>query len=140
MLLGINLLSRQLGRFVIVGSMGVVVDFSVYIILTRTSPFWQHYFLWANVVAFVLANLHNFFWHRRWTFGVTGNGIVRDYGKFLSASLGYLVVIESGLAWLTHYAGWPDLAAKLVSTLIAVAAYFIVLRTYIFKSVATQNS
>lgn len=130
----------QFGRFVAVGSMGVVVDFVVYIILTRGSLFWLEHFLWANILSFFVANLHNFFWHRRWTFGIKGQRLFNDYAKFLSASLGYLLLIELGLVVFTRYGGWLDLIAKGVSTVIAVAIYFFVLRTFIFKQPIVANS
>lgn len=124
---------RQFGRFVAVGSMGVVVDFGVYIILTRGYTFWQQHYLWANVLAFLVANAHNFFWHRRWTFSIKSGGLAAHYLKFLLTTLGYLAIIETGLWLFTHYLVWPDLLAKVVATAMAVLVYFTVLKLYIFK-------
>ncbi|MFH1867228.1 MAG: GtrA family protein [Patescibacteria group bacterium] len=137
---GIRKLGWQFSRFVTVGTMGAVVDFAVYFSLTRGSFFWREYYLWANVVAFFIANAHNFFWHRRWTFGVKGGRRLADYFRFLVASLGYLVIIEGGLLVFTRYLGWYDLSAKVIATGLAVIIYFTVLKLFIFPRNTDRSS
>jgi putative flippase GtrA len=51
-------------RFNLVGAMGMVVQLTVLAVWNRLAP--EHYLL-ASVVAVELALVHNFFWHRRYT-------------------------------------------------------------------------
>ena len=51
-------------RFNLVGAMGMVVQLAVLGALNRFFP--RHY-LWASVIAVECALVHNFFWHRRYT-------------------------------------------------------------------------
>jgi len=58
-------------RFNLVGAMGMVVQLSVLAVLNRAVP--GHYLL-ASAIAVELAVLHNFAWHRRYTWSDRGVG------------------------------------------------------------------
>lgn len=59
---------RQFSRYSVVGLSGFFVDFGTYWILTRCFSFWRTYLLVANAIAFTLAVINNFTWHKLWTF------------------------------------------------------------------------
>jgi len=91
--------ARQFSRFVLVGLSGVVVDFAVYLALTRTFGFWQQHFVVASSLSSFLAATNNFFWNRRFTFPGTGQSLLSHYTRYLLVTLGYLGLIPAGL-WL----------------------------------------
>jgi dolichol-phosphate mannosyltransferase len=107
---------RRFVRFNAVGATGIGVQLLVLWTLTRADV---HY-LPATVLAVACAVVHNFVWHRRWTWGDRREG--RDapwpaeLGAFAAAnglvSLGGNVVVMSLAAGL---AGMPPVTANLVA-------------------------
>jgi putative flippase GtrA len=108
----------RLLKFNTVGAMGAAVQLAVLAVLVHVAR--MHY-LWATALAVEAAILHNFVWHRRWTWsdrrGMTGNpiatlarfnfssGLVSISGNLLSAYLltGLLGIhpVISGLVAIT---------------------------------------
>ncbi len=123
-------------RFIVVGLGGAVVDYSIYLGLTRGFAWWQQNYLWANVIAIFLANLHNFIWHYLWTFGRSSASWLSAYLKFFVTSAIYLGLIQAGLWLFTAFYFWPDIVAKLFSNAVALLIYYTVVRKYIFKTSA----
>lgn len=126
-------LAGEVGRFLVVGTSNAVVDFAVYLILTRSFLFWQKHYLVANAIAFVLANLNSFFWNRHWTFKASGDNIWRQYAGFFSTSLVYLAFIQAGLWLLVSVWGMYDLLAKAIVIGLGMILYFSVLKRFIFS-------
>lgn len=130
---------QQFTQFVTVGASGVVVDFGLYLLLTRGFAFWHVHYLAANAVSFTVANINNFWWNRVWTFQATAGRIARQYPRFLAASLVYLAVTQ-GVVWvLVGIFGWYDLAAKAVALALAVGVYFIAVRRTVFHEPAATG-
>ncbi len=126
-------------RFVAVGLVGVIVDYSIYLGLTRGFSWWQENYLWANIIAIFLANLHNFLWHYHWTFDRSTMPWLKVYLKFLVISIIYLGLIQAGLWWLTTFYFWPDVLAKLFSNAVALIIYYLVVKKFIFLSHHNQK-
>lgn len=104
---------EQFARFVIVGATNTVLNFAVYIGLTRGFAFWERHFLIANAIAFAVAVMSSFLFNNYWTFKRGGTGAAMRGAKFLT-------VVATALAWnnvilygLTEI-GLHDLLAKLV--------------------------
>ncbi|MDP3986391.1 MAG: GtrA family protein [Candidatus Veblenbacteria bacterium] len=123
---------KQFGRFAVVGLGNALVDFVVYIALTRGLAWWQEHFLLANAVAFLLANINSFIWNRWWTFAARQGSPLRQYGEFLGVSLVYLFFIQLGLWLAVAGLGWYDLWAKVAVIGLGMLLYFIVLRRWVF--------
>lgn len=86
--------ARQFLKFAITGTIGAVVDFSTFAILTRTFNWHTTYTVWeteiiaANNVSVFLAVCSNFIINRYWTFGdITGNAAKQGAGYFLLNTL-----------------------------------------------------
>ncbi len=123
----------QFVSYATIGLSSAVVDFSIYVLLTRGFPFWSRHLLWANAVAFVFANLNSFYWNRRLTFGASGSAALRQYLPFLAVSLVYLGVIQLGLWFAVSRLGLYDLLAKVLVLGLAALLYFTVLRRWVFR-------
>lgn len=119
-------------RFLIIGCLNAAVDFLVYLSLTRGFGWWEQHYLWANALAFWLANINSFVWNRLWTFNAYESRWFKQYAAFLSTSLIYLAFIQLGLWLLVSYLGWFDLLAKVVVIGLGMILYFIVLKKLVF--------
>jgi len=122
----------QFSRFLAVGSLNALVDFLVYLSLTRGFMVWQRHYLWANAVAFLLANFNSFMWNRWWTFRARHGHPLRQYLEFLGVSIIYLGFIQAGLWLLVSQGGVFDLIAKVIVIGFGMALYFLVLRRVVF--------
>lgn len=123
---------RQFAKFVAVGATGVVVDFGVYVALTRGFAWGRAHYLLANVVSFLCANFNNFMWNRAWTFRGARGSARRQYAGFLAASLVYLAAVQATVWVLVGSFGWYDLAAKVAALAVSVGLYFAVVRRHVF--------
>ena len=125
----------QLLKFGAVGSVNTVIDFGLYFLLTRYVGLFSVHYLWANAIAFYIANLNSFIWNKHWTFNKNepnSKTILRQYGEFFSISLIYIFTIQFGLWLLVSEFLWPDLLAKALMTIIATTLYFSVVRKVVF--------
>ena len=124
----------QFTKFCLVGLLNTAVDFTIYISLTRSSDFWLKWYLLANVIAFVAANVVSFVINKSWTFGNNGYQKYRQqYLRFLLVSFGALVIIELALFVGVDYFGAYDLAAKLVGIAISIWWSFLMHKRWTFK-------
>jgi putative flippase GtrA len=81
-------------RFNLVGAMGMVVQLAVLSVLNRIAP--GHYLL-ASVIAVEMALVHNFFWHRRYTWrdrDGAGSFVRFQVTNGLVSVLGNIVLME----------------------------------------------
>lgn len=122
----------QFSRFITVGLSNAVIDFLVYIILTRSLIWWRDHYLLANAIAFIIANFNSFFWNRRWTFNINQGGLIKQYFQFLGVSVIYLGFIQFGLWLLVGWGGMYDLFAKIIVIVVGMVIYFSVLKRFIF--------
>ncbi len=125
----------QLLKFGAVGSVNTVLDFGLYFLLTRFVGLFSVHYLWANAIAFYIANLNSFIWNKHWTFKKDTSGAktwLRQYLEFFSVSLVYIFTIQFGLWLLVSEFLWPDLLAKALMTIIATTLYFSIVRKVVF--------
>lgn len=123
---------KDFGRFALVGISNTVIDFLIYVGLTRGSSYFSTHYLQANVCAFLVANLNSFFWNRRFTFR-SGTSGVQGYPVFLVVSALYLAAVQLGMWALVSGFGLYDVLAKVIVVGIATGLYFLVLKTWVFK-------
>lgn len=77
-------LIKQFSRFLVVGTTGAIVDFSIYNILTRGLTWKTIYLVFgyeiiaANLASVFLAIMANFFLNKYWTFRDTSAAVVRQ--------------------------------------------------------------
>ncbi len=70
---------KEMFKFGVVGVSNIVVDTSVYTLLTRV---FHLYFMLAAVGAFIIAVTWSFYFNRRWTFRSNGKKVKTQYFKF----------------------------------------------------------
>ena len=75
-------------KFAFIGGIGALINLAV--LWTSVEIFFVHY-LWAAVVAFIVADTNNFIWNRWWTFRSKGKVHVQ-YSQFLLVSIDGLML------------------------------------------------
>jgi putative flippase GtrA len=125
---------RRLSRYLVVGAMGAVVQLTVVGALAAIG--------WlppstAVVLGVAAAVLHNFLWHRRWTWGdrsrerratidalaayALGNGVISALGNLAAAVV------------LVDWNGWNPVAASVVAIIVCGAVNFWVADTRVWR-------
>jgi len=85
-------------RFAIVGTVGAVVDFSVFNLLIQVFHVVP---VWANVFSFSVAVISNFIWNRLWTFPDSrSKRIRRQLSEFFVVNLVGVLIRTPIFAWL----------------------------------------
>lgn len=105
-------LVRQMFRFAAVGASTTVIDYGVFIGLTRGTEYFAIHFLMANAIAFVFDTIWNFSLNRKYTFRHNTPGIGFQYASFLGVAGVGLLWNTLLLAAFVRNFGVYDLVAK----------------------------
>lgn len=71
---------RQFVKFGIVGASSTVIDWGIYLALTRLLSF---FYLDAKVISFLVSVINSYVWNRVWTFRSTDPKKFHQFSKFL---------------------------------------------------------
>ncbi len=121
----------QLGKFLVVGASGYIVNLVVYSVLVQGSGFHLHY-LAAATVSFLFAVTNNYLWNRLWTFrGQRGNVAYQGMRFFVVAvvSLGANLLVLQILIGL----GTPKVRAQAIAIVLATPLNFLGNKLWSFK-------
>jgi len=129
---------RQFIKFGLVGGINTVLDFGVYLALTRWLDL--HYLV-ANLVAFILAASSSFILNKYWTFRDNRlAGLTFQYLKFLIVSTVGAALTELTLFALVHFAGWPDIVAKIMAIGVVMFWNFFANKHWTFRRLSVEPS
>jgi putative flippase GtrA len=115
---------ERFGRFLAVGSVGTLLDFSLLTLLKLAGlPT-----LMANSLSFLVGLVNNFTWNRLWTFGDSAQpGWRRQLTQFAAVSLvglalnnAIVLILEEPLGNMLGHPAWGYLPAKVVATSLVV--------------------
>ena len=110
----------RLGRFLVVGGTGVLVNSLALLILFQ----WAHLPLMvASALSAELGIINNFYWNDRWTFKRTQLSL-RRFARFNLVSLAGLLITTGTLWVLVRHLGVYYLAANLLGIALATAWNF----------------
>lgn len=128
----------RFARFLTVGAVGTLLDFSILTVLKLAGlPT-----LFANSLSFTAGLLNNFTWNRLWTFGDIVNADWRrqfaqfTLVSFIGLTLNNLIVLslEGILGTLLGQPQWGYLPAKVIATGVVVFWNYFANRTWTFKN------
>ena len=129
-----HLYLRQLSKFVIAGGIFTIVDFAVYIVLTRFFLFWQIHYLWANFTGMFVGAVGNFILNKKWTFQDREKRVVSQYIKFwLIAALGGMLLYQLLMTGFVEVVNLYDILAKALAAIITLFFRFGIQKFWIFK-------
>lgn len=129
---------ERISRFLAVGAVGTVLDFSLLTLLKLAGlPT-----LFANSFSFTAGLLNNFTWNRLWTFNNGGQTDWRkQFVKFTLISLFGLVInnlivlsLEGIFGNLLGYPEWGYLPAKVIATSVVMFWNYFANRAWTFKN------
>ena len=128
-----KLIIKEIVKFALVGGFNTILDFSVYIILTRFWEFWQKNYLLANFVSFSNAATSSYILNKTWTFRDKNKRIYIQYPKFILVSVIGLLINETVLYILVTHLVIYDLLAKICAVGIAMFWNFSANKFWTFK-------
>jgi putative flippase GtrA len=120
----------QLGRFLIVGASGFVINIAVYGVLVH--PLGVPYIL-AAVISNTVALASNFFLNRHWTFEATHHRRVLQAPRFAVVSVAGFVVNLLVLRFCVEVADVAKLPAEVIASAIAAPVNFLGSRQWAFR-------
>lgn len=133
-IIGKRLYLRQLVKFVISGGLLTLVDFAVYIFLTRVFLFWQVHYLWANFISMSVGAIASFILNKTWVFKDKGDNIASQYIKFwVVGAVGGMVFYQFLLFYFVELAGLYDILGKAFAAIIVLFFRFAIQKFWIFK-------
>ena len=121
---------RQFVKFCLVGIINTAIDYLVYLGLTRGIDL---YFLYANIIAILVAMTFSFIFNKYWTFRNYGKNIKKQYLKFFIVNLAYFLLNNVIVFSLVKYFMIFDLLAKIIATIIGLIWNFTANRYWTFK-------
>ncbi|MCF7906721.1 GtrA family protein [Patescibacteria group bacterium] len=128
-----NLYVKQFIKFILVGGISTVIDFSLYILLTRFFLFWQSHYLWANFASMFVASLFSFFLNKEWTFSANNKKVWRQYLDFYITMIFCLLLYQALFGFISLTLGWYDIVAKALSAFLIMLFRFHLHKFWVFK-------
>lgn len=116
---------RRLIKFVVTGGVALLIDISIYFVLTR---FFDVYYLFSRSFSLGIAIIWSFLVNRSWTFRATDGDIKQQAVKFLIViiltSLLSLFLMRLGVSYLHLNDLVVLLSVSVLTTLINFSAHF----------------
>ena len=128
-----NLYIKQFLKFVLVGVISTLIDFFVYIFLTRFFGFWAAHYLWANFMAMTIASIVNFLFNKKWTFNGSKKKALHQYIYFCVVLVGGLFVYQFLFGFFVATLGWYDIIGKAIAAFTIMLIRFHLHKFWVFK-------
>jgi putative flippase GtrA len=120
----------QLGKFLLVGLSGYVVNLAVFTF--SLSVFSVHHIA-AATIAFAVAVLNNFWWNRHWTFAAGSGHAGFQAARFFTVSVCAFLIQVALLELFVTNGGWPKVLAQAVSLALATPVNFVGNKLWSFR-------
>ncbi|MFH1456493.1 MAG: GtrA family protein [Patescibacteria group bacterium] len=111
---------NQFMRFCITGGINAVIDFIIYLSLTRFFNFWSQHLVMATAIAFLIASTNGYFMNKYWTFKDNAGKHHVQYPKFLIVMTIGLGINALCFYFLAHYMGINDIVSKILVAFIVL--------------------
>lgn len=118
----------QLVKYALIGILGLIVDFGVYMILTYFNVDVEI----ANVISSTCGIINNFFWNSYTNFKVHDRLLLRFISYFLVGQITTVFTTVSLFIFVTKL-GFPHLVVKIVATFVAVLIQFVINKVITFR-------
>jgi len=124
---------RQFYKFAVVGVFNTIIDFVVFLLLTRLIHFFGEHVLYANIISFSVAVTNSYLLNRRWTFRSKDTERVKQYIRFFSINATGLGVNTLLLYLFVYHAHLYDVIAKALAIGITLFWNFFLNKWLVFK-------
>lgn len=123
--------TRQFMKFCMIGSTNVMIDFSIYFILTRL---FHLYFVIANFGSFAIAVTWSFYMNKTWTFKHMDTHLLKErYLKFFIVNAIGVSLQTTILYIFVTYGGVHDLISKGIAIVLVTFWNFFMSKYWVFK-------
>jgi len=132
-----RLLKAEFARFVVVGGISAVLEYSLYFVFKTVVDY-----LIANILAFALTNIVTYVLTKRYVFNTTNENKVQTATLFAICLMGALLVNQIVLWALVEFLAVDDKIAKAIAIAVTVIWNFFTRKHFVFKNraVATQEA
>jgi putative flippase GtrA len=120
----------QLGKFLLVGLSGYVVNLAVF---TFSLSVLSVHHIAAATIAFAVAVLNNFWWNRHWTFAAGSGHAGFQAARFFTVSVCAFLIQVALLELFVTNGGWPKVLAQAVSLALATPVNFVGNKLWSFR-------
>lgn len=123
---------KSFGRFLIVGSIGFLVDATIFTLILQVAAS-PHF---ARLAAFVIAVCVTFGLNRRYTFADRDNGSLWRYGVVQSIGAGINMAVFSTIIWHPVFLPWQYYVGLTAGSIAAMFFNFFMSHRYAFRQLA----
>ncbi|MCR4279931.1 MAG: GtrA family protein [Candidatus Komeilibacteria bacterium] len=122
-------------RFAVVGLFNTILDYAIYIGLTRFTVYFAEHWLLANIISFAFGVTSSYFLNRHFTFSDTDTKrSFRQFSQYILVMvMGSFVIVQGIFYVAVSTFEVYDLVAKALGILFGFVWNFVVARRWIFK-------
>ena len=124
----------QLVKYVLIGVLGLVVDFGIYTILTHFKMNVEI----ANIISSTCGIINNFLWNSYTNFKVHDRMILRFISYFIVGQITTVFTTVS-LFIFVNKLGYPHLIVKIVATFVATLIQFVINKVVTFRKAKKEE-
>lgn len=124
----------QLVKYVLIGVLGIVVDFGIYTILTHLKMNVEI----ANIISSTCGIINNFLWNSYTNFKVHGRMILRFISYFIVGQITTVFTTVSLFIFVTKL-GYPHLIVKAIATFVATLIQFVINKVVTFRKAKKEE-
>ncbi|MDK6502530.1 GtrA family protein [Lactobacillus crispatus] len=124
----------QLVKYVLIGVLGLVVDFGIYTILTHFKMNVEI----ANIISSTCGIINNFLWNSYTNFKVHDRMILRFISYYIVGQITTVFTTVSLFIFVTKL-GYPHLMVKVIATFMATLIQFVINKVVTFRKVKKEE-
>lgn len=124
----------QLVKYVLIGVLGLIVDFGIYTILTHFKMNVEI----ANIISSTCGIINNFLWNSYTNFKVHDRMILRFISYFIVGQITTVFTTVSLFIFVTKL-GYPHLIVKIVATFVATLIQFVINKVVTFRKAKKEE-
>lgn len=124
----------QLVKYVLIGVLGLVIDFGIYTILTHFKMNVEI----ANIISSTCGIINNFLWNSYTNFKVHDRMILRFISYFIVGQITTVFTTVSLFIFVTKL-GYPHLIVKIVATFVATLIQFVINKVVTFRKAKKEE-
>lgn len=124
----------QLVKYVLIGVLGLVVDFGIYTILTHFKMNVEI----ANIISSTCGIINNFLWNSYTNFKVHDRMILRFISYFIVGQITTVFTTISLFVFVTKL-GYPHLMVKVIAIFMATLIQFVINKVVTFRKVKKEE-
>ena len=116
-------------KFALVGVMNTLLNWSIFFILTKV----ELYYIVANVIAYLIATIHSYFWNSIWVFKYNNGSKIKSSIKFIVLNIIGLLINTIILYVLVDIFNINKLISLMLTTVIVMIINYVANKVWVFN-------